>query len=1066
MVTAAELRLRTRLGLARAQLPSLQQRTIDPFIPNGQLQLEQDTARVEQDIKIEGDRLADLQRQLQQEGLTSSEKGSIDDRIGEQRRLLSQLSRAKSNIQQGFTFESAVSRATQTAGFETQRIEQLREAGAKGLLTPAQARSLLREKFAEARELAERPGITIAGKPIITKPKPKIPTPTLFPSVVSVSPTFRETFEREVRESTPELSLIPEGKIQSALQDLLGLGLGTFSFSKSKAQGFLTNLKDAEGKKIFTPDQAKNIVNIGTRISETLPEEGLVGLPGVKAEIGEPPIFPLPETELTKFDITQPTGIETTAVLTQREKTFFEKFGVNPEDRSSQVLKGEFDRIQLDFTEGRLTEAQASVELEKATDDFTREQIIKGVAANAALGVAFGLLQATPAGRIINILVGTDFFLKRKAVITQFQKFPKESALSTGSFLVGGFVGSKLGFGIKGRVSDIKINADNLESVTFITGKEKTKLTEISREIFPDINVLIREGRITDTIAYTIKLKDGKEFRVIEFSKLVNGKIDKQFIGFEVSPGLKLPLPRGTAFLGRGVGEIRGGKGELFSRIIKFELANTPLGKSIKKFFPSGRLLDIVERTEITGVRDSGMIRATQIRSIAGILRNERAKSGLVKEVSKFIDDINAGKPISILRLKKLINLNRKLQGKKPFTEIEFQSAKIKVLTDTQILNILKNLKINFERVDIAGLKTLSRQLTITQKDIIVGQAVTKGLKIKEAPKKPLTPLEVTFKEKFKEPEILKRAKALAKLKPFSKLKRVKGKLKTTETPVSVSTSALAALSSLDKQRLGFIPAFSGGTLSTEFGLTPMGITNSLGVVINTLGSVDREVIRIKSLPAISPFVKNKLVVLEKQQTALLTKQRTLNALLGKMKTQDVISGRELVVFRNALKTKQALQQQLKLRQRQRLRRRLTERVTPRLGRPRRPRVPPPIFPGGVPKKKPVKKIPKKIEVEFTAFVRKRGKDIKFKTFKTKKAARKGLKKQLSTTLRASGFITDVAGKKIKPKVTRGFRISKIDPFRIVERRRRRLDTGSEVRAIKEAKLRAKPLIKLKRKRK
>ncbi|KKN09626.1 hypothetical protein LCGC14_1044810 [marine sediment metagenome] len=98
-------------------------------------------------------------------------------------------------------------------------------------------------------------------------------------------------------------------------------------------------------------------------------------------------------------------------------------------------------------------------------------------------------------------------------------------------------------------------------------------------------------------------------------------------------------------------------------------------------------------------------------------------------------------------------------------------------------------------------------------------------------------------------------------------------------------------------------------------------------------------------------------------------------------------------------------------------------------------------------------------------------KNIKIGTRKTRPSARKFLKKRLTTTLRASGFIVDKTGKKLRPKVTKGFRISKIDRFRIVEKRGRRLDTKSEVKAIQKAraskpKLKSSPMIRMKRKRK
>lgn len=106
----------------------------------------------------------------------------------------------------------------------------------------------------------------------------------------------------------------------------------------------------------------------------------------------------------------------------------------------------------------------------------------------------------------------------------------------------------------------------------------------------------------------------------------------------------------------------------------------------------------------------------------------------------------------------------------------------------------------------------------------------------------------------------------------------------------------------------------------------------------------------------------------------------------------------------------------------------------------------------GRPRVKKKIRVTSKQDQDFNVFVRKRGRDIKIASFSNKKSARKRLKKTLQTTLRASGFITDKKGKRLKPKITRGFRLSKIDKNRIVERRRFRLDSRSEVIAIKQSK--------------
>lgn len=138
------------------------------------------------------------------------------------------------------------------------------------------------------------------------------------------------------------------------------------------------------------------------------------------------------------------------------------------------------------------------------------------------------------------------------------------------------------------------------------------------------------------------------------------------------------------------------------------------------------------------------------------------------------------------------------------------------------------------------------------------------------------------------------------------------------------------------------------------------------------------------------------------------------------------------------------------------------EKITPKLVTPLKPI---PLIKKKKKVKIKVKELPLVTKGKFTIFVRKKQKDIRFKAFKSKKKSRVILKKTLATTLRASGFIVDPKGKKLKPKITKGFRISKIDPFRIVERRGRRLDTKSETSALVRArriKLKSTPMIKIK----
>ncbi len=131
---------------------------------------------------------------------------------------------------------------------------------------------------------------------------------------------------------------------------------------------------------------------------------------------------------------------------------------------------------------------------------------------------------------------------------------------------------------------------------------------------------------------------------------------------------------------------------------------------------------------------------------------------------------------------------------------------------------------------------------------------------------------------------------------------------------------------------------------------------------------------------------------------------------------------------------------------------------------PKRPIVtivpPPPSTPTGLAQAvKKIKEMP-----EFEVFVKKFGKDVSIGKEETKKEAVGLLKKRLQKTLRASGFIVR-GGKKIDPFkrnvfdigfTSNGFRRGKKDPFRVVEKKEKRIKRGTfevpEIQLFRKAK--------------
>jgi hypothetical protein len=153
--------------------------------------------------------------------------------------------------------------------------------------------------------------------------------------------------------------------------------------------------------------------------------------------------------------------------------------------------------------------------------------------------------------------------------------------------------------------------------------------------------------------------------------------------------------------------------------------------------------------------------------------------------------------------------------------------------------------------------------------------------------------------------------------------------------------------------------------------------------------------------------------------------------------------------FRQIQKSEQVLK--LKTKQAQLLRpKQATKKVNTRPQQPKPPIVIPPIKLSSVVSK--IGKMAREEPEEFEIFVAKAGKDISIGKKGTQKEAEELLIKKLRGTLSASGFLTK-GGKKLRVSELKGFgtgefRPSKVSPFKVVEKKERRLrksGTGKEI---------------------
>ncbi len=295
-LTAAQLRRRGRLALARQQIPIAPLQPVADGTAERQRQIEVDVGRVDSEIALEQGRLTSLAEQftkLIESGVsTSAERGALDDRMADLRRAVKQLHIARSNIEKGFTFESSISRATQLVRAGAIRREVKREIKAEVVKEEPSAVELrgfekagLVPRFEDGKivgfsdevrklsfpveflgeisksrlDILQKEGlisITPAVEPAIT-PFPPPPLPT-----IEVAPTFTKQLERLIQESTPDIPIVPE-----QIEQIIGGVLGLEKFTRGTISGLLSGARDIEGRRIFTPQQAKGIADITVEVA-------------------------------------------------------------------------------------------------------------------------------------------------------------------------------------------------------------------------------------------------------------------------------------------------------------------------------------------------------------------------------------------------------------------------------------------------------------------------------------------------------------------------------------------------------------------------------------------------------------------------------------------------------------------------------------------------------------------------------------------------------------------------------------------------------------------------------
>jgi len=494
-------------------------------------------------------------------------------------------------------------------------------------------------------------------------------------------------------------------------------------------------------------------------------------------------------------DLLRFTGITKEKPLTKTAQNFFQKNKLDPNNPNAIQLKAKADEITSNFEEGRLTEGQANLLLEKSLDDFTRKEITRDIPKNIALGAGFALISKIPG---LNFLLAADLLLKRKSLSGQFKKFPKETILSTSSFLVGGLIGGAVLGGVKS-LKGIEINPESIRSISRVTSAEKSKLVNEAINLDPTLKATQKSGKLTSTTAFEVVTADGRSFKIIEFTKLSKADVKgglrgtKEFVGFETAKikGIdsigRTITEQGEVILGRGVERLTAKKGEVFVRAIKFKPANTRLGRFVQKRFGSGQIIDVVERSKVISSKGGLVARRIAIESETGILSIQKVNAGLVKRVLKILERVDRGGKANFGELKSVINLERRLRNVSPFSEAEFKNAGFRTLSQAQIISFLKELKLTAERRKLG-----KKGIVIGERKIVTEKRISKaGVTVEAIPfakfkkkvevKRAFATLgEVKLRIKGltrKESPLIKRGAILAKQTLVQKFKQAQSKL-------------------------------------------------------------------------------------------------------------------------------------------------------------------------------------------------------------------------------------------------------------------------------------------------
>ncbi len=363
---------------------------------------------------------------------------------------------------------------------------------------------------------------------------------------------------------------------------------------------------------------------------------------------------------------------------------------------------------------------------------------------------------------------------------------------------VGGLTGIRGVPKLKGKAKT-KITEADLNSQIFIVGKAKDKIIRNVADLDSGFKILNDQGKITNTIAYKIKTADGRTFEVLEFSKATGVSLEKGLAGVReiLAFEIKKPGQVGEVLVGRAAQKITSQGGQSFVDLIRFKVPKTVVGRFRQRITGGGaKRFEILQKSKLETSKTIGGITRIRERTEAGIVRVSNAQRNITRNALIFSRELRKGRSIesvlgrNLSKLRSLINVERRLKGKKIFNQAEFEATFSKTLSQTELLSIL-------DELSITGLiKTsplgIGSRLVGKRKTFIAGGADIKKLP-KPFPKlKKPTPLKKTF-VKEKVPKIKPSIKKLKdKFGKFREARLVtKDKIKGAKAPKLKSTGEI-----------------------------------------------------------------------------------------------------------------------------------------------------------------------------------------------------------------------------------------------------------------------------------